>query len=125
MAGGSLVGQSSSRPPCRVGLPTFDWWRRPASPRPWRGRPVGGGRKVHLRAWDPETQRWLTVTEIQADKCQERCTDTENCVHTWDESDIGDFFGDLFTLKVLLRKNINSDSSGSRITRRLLCKTLY
>ena len=70
MAAGSPVGQSSSRPPCRAGLPTFDWWRRPASPRPWRGRPVGGGRKVHLRAWDPETQRWLTVTEMQADKRQ-------------------------------------------------------
>ena len=55
----------------------------------------------------------------------ERCTNRENYVHTWDESDIGDFFGDLFTLKVLLRKNINSDSSGSRITRRLLCETLY
>lgn len=28
----------------------------------------------------------------------------ENWVRTWDGSDNGDFFGDLFTLKVLLRK---------------------
>lgn len=50
MAEGSLAGQSLNLDPCQAGLPTCDWWRRPASPRLWRGRPVGGGRELHLPA---------------------------------------------------------------------------
>lgn len=56
MAEGSLVGRSSILHPCREGQPTYDWWRRPASLRLWRGRPVGG-REVHLWAKDPAMQR--------------------------------------------------------------------
>ena len=59
MAEGSLVGQSSNLCPYRAGLSTYDWWRRPASPRLWRDHPVHDAREIHLQECDPEEQeRW-------------------------------------------------------------------
>lgn len=50
------MGLSLILHPRHAGQPTSDWWRRPASLRLWRGRPVGG-REARLRLKDPAKQR--------------------------------------------------------------------
>lgn len=114
-AEGSLVGPSSIPHPRHAGQPTCGWWRRPASLHLWHGHPVGG-REAHPWVWDPAVQRkrqWQRLSEMEKGEIQRWI---ESQVRAWDGSDNGDFFGDLFTLKVLLREKKNSHQDPTSVS---------
>lgn len=95
MAQGNPAPQNSNLH--RAKTPTYDWWRRPASLRLWHGHP-GGGTGAHPGTHPVMQKQVADVRREEGGRHVQRIT------HTCDELDSGVFFGDLFTLKVLLRK---------------------
>lgn len=70
-AEGSPVDQSSGLSPHHGEVPTCGWWRRPASPRLWRGRLEDGARKTRLQAPARKTAASQTMEEtgeVEKDK---------------------------------------------------------
>lgn len=111
-AEGSPVDRSSVLSPRPAEAPTCGWWRTPASPRLWRGRLQGGARRTRLQTWDPARRTPAGQITEETGEVEKDKRDGPTC----EVSDNGDFFGDLFTLKVLLRnKNIYGHVLNSRI----------
>lgn len=74
MAQGNPAAQSSNLHHAET--PTYDWWRRPASLRPWHGHPGGTG--AHLGTRHPVMQKEVAVvSETEGG----RQTSTENYTH--------------------------------------------